>query len=201
MPAFVSNVNLRKRSLKLAADNPGRRLAGPLAIVAAIAVIDQISKLWAVAALKNGETLHFIGDFIRLKLVYNMGGALGSNLGGSLFYLLSSIAILVIVFYFLYIYRHSLVIAWSLAAIAGGAVGNIVDRFRLGKVIDFIDMDFFDISLGGFAIERWWTYNVADVAITLGEIALLIYIIASARPSAGPKKDRTDTSAKLPENR
>jgi signal peptidase II len=60
-----------------------------------------------------------------------------------------------------------------LAGIAGGALGNLIDRLRLGRVVDFIDVDFFDIDLLG--ITRWWTFNVADIAIS-GAIVLLLLI-------------------------
>ncbi|MCP4713463.1 MAG: lipoprotein signal peptidase, partial [Planctomycetes bacterium] len=89
-------------------------------------------------------------------LVYNLGGALGTNLGSSIFYLVSSSLILIVVFYFIYSYRNILSVALPMASIAGGAIGNILDRVRLGKVVDFIDVDFFNMNLFGYQLDRWW---------------------------------------------
>ena len=106
---------------------------------------------------------------------------MGTNLGGSLFYLISSLIILVVIFYFVMHNKEKLMITCPMGAIGGGAIGNIIDRIRLGNVVDFLDFDIPDINLFGYKIERWWTFNVADSAITVGVIFLLIYMIFLAR--------------------
>jgi signal peptidase II len=142
-----------------------------------VAIADQMTKIWAVAHLASGETIQVIGQYAQLRLVYNRGGALGTDMGGGLFYLITSLIILYFVFYFIFINRHFRLIAWPLAGIAGGAIGNIIDRVRLGKVVDFIDLDFIDFSFFGRQIERWWVFNIADAAITIGVGVMLIYVI------------------------
>jgi signal peptidase II len=114
-----------------------------------------------------------------LTLVYNEGGALGTNFGSSTYYLVSSVLILVIVLYYLVINRQAATVALPLAFIAGGAIGNIIDRIRLGMVTDFVDVDFFDIDLFGYHLDRWWTFNVADAAISCSIVFLLLHILLS----------------------
>jgi len=143
----------------------------------------------AVANLAEGNTISVIGTFLQFKLVYNLGGALGTNLGSSIFYLVSSSLILIVVFYFIYSYRNLLTVSLPMAFIAGGAVGNIIDRIRLGKVVDFIDVDFFDINLFGYQIDRWWIFNIADAAITVGVIFLLVFMLF------GKKEGETSTES------
>jgi signal peptidase II len=131
----------------------------------------------ALSNLADGQTINVIGNFFRLKLVFNAGGALGTELGSSTFYLITSLLILLFVLYFIYNYRGVRAVSLPMAAIAGGAVGNIIDRVRLGKVIDFLDFDFFDMNFLGREIDRWWIFNIADAAITIAIIFLLIYIL------------------------
>ncbi|MFH2035321.1 MAG: signal peptidase II [Candidatus Zixiibacteriota bacterium] len=175
MPASALNANRPRRQL-LEEDN--RHLyAVPLIILLMVVAIDQLTKSWAMSALADLQTVSVLGQFFRLKLVYNTGGALGTELGSSTFYLISSFLILAFVIYFVFAYRHIKLISYAMAAIAGGAIGNIIDRLQFGKVVDFIDFDFFDINLFGYQIERWWIFNIADSAITIGIIFLAIYIL------------------------
>ncbi len=112
-----------------------------------------------------------------LTLVYNEGGALGTSFGSSTYYLVSSLLILGFVLYYLIINRDNVEVTYPLAFIAGGAFGNIVDRLRLGKVVDFLDVDFFNVNFFGYHLERWWTFNVADAAISCSIVFLLVDVI------------------------
>ncbi len=112
-----------------------------------------------------------------MSLTYNKGGAMGTSLGGSTFYLITSLIVLVIVLYLAYRNLNVRFISISLAAIAGGAIGNIADRIRVGQVIDFLDFNIPDIKILGFALERWWTFNLADAAITVGVITFIVYML------------------------
>jgi signal peptidase II len=166
----------------------------------AVLALDQITKVCVIRYLVNGETIQVIGQFFQLKLIYNTGGALGTELGSSAFYLVSSFLILGFVIYFIMAYRQIKPMSYPLAAIAGGAIGNIIDRLRLGKVVDFLDVDFFDISILGFDIERWWVFNVADSAITVGIIILLIYIIFFSKKHMAKLKSDSETAMESVEN-
>lgn len=117
------------------------------------------------------------------SLVYNRGGAMGTSLGSPMYYLVVAVIILPFIGYYLYAHRAERGISYSLAFIAGGAIGNLIDRIRLGQVVDFIDVDFFDIDLFGYQLDRWWTFNVADAAIFCAIIFLIIYVARFHRPA------------------
>jgi signal peptidase II len=183
MLVYVLSAREKKRRPRLAIET--KRLLGPLLLILLVIILaDQITKIWATDALKDNATAQIMGDFIQLRIVYNIGGAMGTALGNSVFYLISSILILVVVLYLAITNISNKFFSLPLVAIAGGAVGNIIDRIRIGKVIDFIDVDIPDINLFGFKLERWWTFNVADAAITVGMIFLLAYIIFGKREKA-----------------
>ncbi len=164
-----------------AANIDTRRLLIPLAIIAVVVFLDQLTKYLVVRSVAEGETVSVLGSFFQLKLVYNFGGALGTSFGSSDFYLGTSIIILAVILYMIYHNRAHAMIAWPLAACAGGAIGNVLDRIWHGRVVDFLDFDFFDFSLFGTRVERWWTFNVVDAAITVGIIFLIIYILFAPR--------------------
>jgi len=114
-----------------------------------------------------------------LTLVYNEGGALGTSFGPSFYYLATSSVILAFVLYYIFVHRTHKALAYPLGLIAGGALGNIIDRIRIGKVIDWIDVDIFDVNLFGYYLERWWTFNIADAAISCSILYLLVTMFLS----------------------
>lgn len=197
MPDFVLNVRKAKRRPRLA-DVSKRHFIIPLLILAAVVIADQATKWYALGRLIQGQPHQVLGSFFQLKLIFNRGGALGTDFGGGLFYLISSLLILLIVIYFMYINRDKLIITVPMAAIAGGAVGNVIDRFRFGEVIDFLDFDFFNINIFGLHIDRWWVFNIADASITVGVIILLIILLFYSQPGAvsetGPDKKTEEIS-------
>jgi len=163
-----------------------------------ILVSDQVSKLLVKGlhlpalgiswqGMPYGTSTLVLGDFFRLTYIENPGMAFGIDLGGrlffSLFQILASIAILV------YLYRlrsGSLGLRIALALIFAGAVGNLLDRvfygvlyneapLFYGRVVDFLDFDFFDISLFGYSITRFFVFNVADASVTIGVVLLLLF--------------------------
>ena len=122
------------------------------------------------------------------SLVYNEGGAMGTRLGPSGYYLGMALLIMPLVLFYIYRNREVPMISIPLALIAGGAIGNLIDRIRLGRVIDFIDVDFFDISIGSFHLFRWWTFNIADAAISCAIVFLVIHMFLN-RQTLDPPKD------------
>jgi signal peptidase II len=112
----------------------------------------------------------FIGEIVRLTLAYNPGAAMSLSLGAHSrigFSLLALGALVVMA----YLYRRTAPGdrqgAAGLALIAAGALGNLIDRLRSPRGV----VDFIDVGLGGW---RFWTFNVADMAITLGAVVLVI---------------------------
>ncbi len=145
-----------------------------------VVLLDQITKFWAVTNLTNvPPPTQETERFFMFTLVYNDGGAMGTSLGSSTYYLISSSLILLFVLYYAYINRDKRSFIFPLALISGGAIGNIIDRVRIGKVIDFIDVDFFDINLFGYVLKRWWTFNIADAAISCSIVFLILHLIFS----------------------
>ena len=81
---------------------------------------------------------------------------------------------------------------FALALIMGGAIGNLIDRLFAGRVVDFLDVEFFDISIPafellflsfpGFALTRWPVFNIADSAVTCGMILIAWMILVQKTP-------------------
>jgi signal peptidase II len=154
-----------------------KRLLLALTILAVIVVADQTTKLWAVERLADQSSIEIIDSLVRFTLVYNEGGAMGTRIGSSDLYLYLAIAVLAVIGWFIYSHRAHLPSFIALSSVAGGAVGNIIDRVRLGKVIDFIDVDIPDVHMLGLDLERWWTFNIADAAISCAIVYLLIVFL------------------------
>ncbi len=141
-----------------------------------VVTFDQVSKSLIQQFLIEGESVSIIGDLLYFQFVYNSGGAMGTRLGPSWVYMiLTIIALAVIVRYFWTVRSDGWIVKTALALIFGGAVGNLLDRIMYGKVIDFIDMDFPDIPF--LNIYRWFTYNIADAAITIGLVVFAAGIL------------------------
>ncbi len=157
-----------------------------IAIAVAIVVVDQIVKAWVDAAFPLAsvrgagggfaEPTPLLADFVRIAKTYNEGGLFGL-LGGAapLFALASLVVIGGIVLYGLRtVGRTSPLLTVTLGLLLGGAVGNLVDRLRFGHVIDFVDM--------GIGAWRWYTFNVADAAISVAIVGLIVTGIVGDRP-------------------
>ncbi|MCB2230244.1 signal peptidase II [bacterium] len=176
MPACVSNANRPKRKKKLAADKR-TTLVWSVLIILLVVAIDQATKIWALRALADSPSMHVLGEFLQFSLVFNRGGAMGTSLGSPTYYLVVALVILPFILYYIYHHRREAALSIPLAFIAGGAIGNLIDRIRFRQVVDFIDVDFFDINLFGYQLDRWWTFNIADAAIFCAMIFLLVYLL------------------------
>lgn len=168
-----------------------KKIITPLVIVVSSVLIDQITKFWALHELASGNSIEVLGNFFKFTLVYNMGGAMGTNFGSPTYYLISSILILLFVLYYIYANSENKTLAYPLSFIAGGAIGNIIDRLVNGMVIDFIDIDFFDINIFGFYLERWWTFNLADAFISCSIVYLLYQIIFHNKDASHARSDES----------
>ena len=181
MPASVSTANPAKRKRKLAKPSSSLLIWGAV-IILVVAAVDQVTKFWAVDALTGQPSLTVIGEFFKLTLVYNEGGAMATSFGSSTWYLVIALFIVPILLYYLYLYRSIASFAIPLSFICGGAIGNLIDRIRIGKVVDFLDVDFFNIDLLGLQIDRWWTFNIADAAISCALVFLLFKVLFHKPP-------------------
>ncbi len=139
-------------------------------MAAAVVLVDQVTKIWAVAELSDGP-VKLIGDTLQLRLTRNPGGAFSLLTGFTpLLALLAAAMVVVIV----RTTRNTddRLVAYGLGLVLGGALGNLVDRvvrdpgFLSGHVVDFIRVGF------------WPTFNLADSAITVG---VILIVLRSAR--------------------
>lgn len=143
------------------------------AIVAVVVILDRITKMIAEPALLGGTVVDVLGEVVRFRLVYNPGAAfgLGQGLGGISRWIFFGIALVAVVV----LHRMSReapatdrLRQWSLAVVAGGALGNLIDRIISAPgVVDFIDVGIVDGP-------RWPTFNVADMAVSCGAVALAL---------------------------
>lgn len=152
----------------------------PLVII----LVDQITKWLIHSRFDLYESVPVVGDFIRLTYIRNPGGAFGLRWGHGAVYFVSAILIIAWITWQLWRQAHTRHLSvWALASILGGAIGNMIDRIVHGEVIDFIDVEFFDMRVSGFDIgilshpgyvlDRWPVFNVADSAVTVGIVLLL----------------------------
>ena len=133
-----------------------------------IVAADQLSKFFIVSNMQLGDSIKIIDGFLYITHTINTGAAWGI-FGEHTEYLaiFSVVATIALIVLLLYIKRAFG--AFSLALIIGGAVGNAIDRIRLGWVVDFIDAYIFGYDFPAF--------NVADSAITVGVFLLIIYML------------------------
>lgn len=151
-----------------------------LACAAAVVGVDQLTKWLATSQLSLGQPVPVLGDIVRLTLVHNTGAAFGLFPGSrGPFIVVSILAIAVVLYLFLREAYRSLHHRILLGCILGGAVGNLIDRVRLGWVVDFIDV--------GAGSVRWPVFNVADSAVTLGVILLAWSLSRSGHPAPDPE--------------
>ncbi|HAS53732.1 MAG: signal peptidase II [Nitrospirae bacterium GWC2_57_13] len=150
------------------------------AAAAAVVILDQVTKYLIVAHVRMYEIITVIPGFFNVTHVRNRGAAFGmlSNmpeLFRSLFFIaITLIAVVVIAVLVKKTHERLQVVAFSL--IAGGAVGNVIDRLRFGEVVDFIDWY--------VRSYHWHTFNVADSAITIGVALLIIDMLRKPRENA-----------------
>ena len=130
-----------------------------------VIVIDQITKHIAVENLSKGS-IEIIKGFFHLTYVQNSGAAFGVLQNGKLLFLFVTPVIIVSILVYLFLYaRRNHVLSTASALIIGGALGNYIDRIRLGYVVDFLDF------------RVWPVFNIADSAVVVGTCIFAFYVI------------------------
>lgn len=141
-------------------------------LVALIVAIDQATKAWIANELSGGRTIVFLDGALRLVYSENNGALFGMFKGQVAIFALLSLAVIALIVSFHARSGRSAYTTLTLGLLLGGAIGNAIDRFRLGYVVDFVD--------GGLGTARFFTFNVADACIS-GAIVLLFAM--AIRPS------------------
>lgn len=150
-----------------------------LIITIVILAIDQLSKYWAVISLKPVIMIEVIPGFFRFTYATNRGVAFSLFADSEMnvrviFAVISIIAALIVLLYLAWTPAEKVLSSTALALLLAGIVGNLIDRVRLGEVIDFIDVHLADKY-------TWPTFNIADSAICIGAILLAIEMICDER--------------------
>ena len=157
----------------------------PLIVLIATLMADQVTKGLVVLAMHPGQSVPSSGLF-RLTYVTNSGSAFGLFPNQTLFLILASfVGIGVLLIFYRTNPINSTLLRLSLGLQLGGAMGNLVDRVRLGYVVDFID------------VGSWPVFNLADSAIMVGLIGLL-WTLTSAKNRVGPGSEPTGEGVLLP---
>ncbi len=131
----------------------------------AVVILDQIVKFIIVKKIPLGSSVPLIPKILSLTYIQNTGAGFGLLQGNTRLLIWFSIMVIGIILYFYEAIPEQKSAQVSIALILGGTFANLIDRINLGYVVDF-----FDVSI-------WPVFNIADTAITVGAVLLIIYII------------------------
>ena len=163
-----------------------------LLIIASV-VLDQVSKLLVVANMELGQSVDIIPGVFRFTYIHNEGAAFGSMADSRwIFMILSSVAIIAILVYVFWKKPESKLLLAALILVAGGGIGNMIDRIWLGYVIDFLDFCAFP--------KLWmWIFNVADACVCIGAGLLALWMILDIIKDEKTKKAALSSAAETPD--
>ena len=151
-------------------------------------ILDQVTKILILNKFSNkspGYSEDIIGDFFCLTYVHNEGGAFGIKLIMSPWaVLISTIFVFILLTYYTLKKEESSLFKYGLALILGGAAGNLIDRFRFGYVIDFLDF------------KVWPVFNIADIAITVGVGLVICHLLFYPSETIQNKEQSEEIEAK-----
>ena len=160
-------------------------------LAVALLALDQWLKLWITANLPLGESMPFLPGLVELPTVHNYGAA-WSSFSGQRFLLLGVTAVIIVVVTVLLarrVVRHPLGVAACFLLVSGG-VGNLVDRLRLGYVVDMFHFEFW---------PSYPVFNVADICVVCGAILGAIYYLwIYEKYDAKPKKGVSNGDSDAP---
>jgi signal peptidase II len=162
--------------------------AAYLAISGGVFMIDQTSKAWAIRRLRFGGDRSIISNFLNFSYAQNTGVAFSmldeqGDAGRWGLSIVAMIAGVLVLYFFWRTPRNDDRLLGSLALLLAGIAGNVVDRLRLGFVIDFIDVQ--------FGSWHYPTFNVADMAICIGAGLLILDLFFSKRKQRAATSENT----------
>ncbi|MBS3899091.1 MAG: signal peptidase II [Dethiobacter sp.] len=135
-----------------------------------IILIDQLTKLLIVNTMSQNESIPVITNIFHITYVHNFGAAFGLLAHRTGFFILVTVVLVLLLLAFLrYLPKEQKLLRSALVLLLGGATGNLIDRVRVGYVIDFFDF------------RVWPVFNVADIAIVFGIGLLILDLTRNAR--------------------
>jgi signal peptidase II len=164
-----------------------------------VMALDQVTKYVVSAKMHEGDEIEVIRNFFTISYTQNPGIAFGMLNNGDVRWLLVAISVMavtVVIYYMMRADASNKLLLWSLALLAAGICGNLIDRVRIGRVIDFILLHFKDY--------QWPVFNVADTAITIGAalMAIELFLTPQAdRATAGERDESPVVEMQKPEVR
>jgi signal peptidase II len=156
-----------------------------LGLAALVVVLDQLTKAWLTSFLAPGQMVSIVGDYVRLVHGQNNGALFGLFRESALLFGIVSLGVIALIVGYHARGGRSVYLSITLGLLLGGALGNLIDRFRLGYVVDFVDL-----GVGSF---RWYTFNVADAAISLSLVLLVFLAIKPSLAGTNPPDPGPDT--------
>jgi len=135
-------------------------------LAVAVLVADQLTKSWLVSFLAPGQRTEVVGSYVRLIHTQNSGALFGLFRDQAIVFAFVSIGVVGMIIWFHGNAGRNTLLSIALGLLLGGALGNMADRFRYGYVVDFVDLGIGDL--------RWYTFNVADAAISCAIVLLLL---------------------------
>lgn len=143
----------------------------PLAVT--VVIVDQLTKAWLTGLLAPGERQSVIGDLLRIVHSQNSGALFGLFQDQALLFGLVSLVVVALIIGYHATSGRQPLLSLALGLLLGGALGNMLDRFRLGYVVDWVDAGVGDV--------RFYTFNVADAAISASILLLILLAVLPER--------------------
>lgn len=136
-------------------------------IVIAVLILDQLSKVLALKYLMPVGDIPIINNIFHLTYVENRGAAFGLFQNQKLFFIITTLLVLGFIWFYAHHNRLNKMMIVGLSLVAGGAIGNLIDRVRLGFVVDY-----FNVAIINFPV-----FNIADSAVVVGAVLIGIFIL------------------------
>ncbi len=163
-----------------------------------VVIFDQLTKFFVkglkieslginLSGMPYGSSKQVFGNFVKFTFIENPGMAFGIDIGPKMFLTIFTIGASVLILYYIFKHRNDgLLIRLSLAFILAGALGNLIDRtfygiiysyapLFFGRVVDFVQVEFWDFTFMGKTYTTWPIFNVADVSVTVGFLIILFF--------------------------
>ena len=137
-----------------------------ISLVLGVVLADQLVKAWIVANFDVNVANPILGDYLRIWLSHNTGALFGMFPDQAIIFAFFSSIVMGVIVWYESRAGQSLIVSIALGLLLGGAIGNLLDRLRFNYVVDFMDL--------GIGTWRWYTFNVADAAISASVVLLFV---------------------------